>query len=325
VTGAPRSGWFWGLFAYTCWGLVPLYFAVLKQYGLSAGEILAQRITWSLPLLLVLVTLQRQRRVELHRALGDRSVLLRLGVSASLLAVNWLLYIYATVTDRVAEASHGYFMLPLINAALGYAVLGERLRPAHYPALALVALSAALPLTVAGQWSWLAFALPLTFGLYSLVRKQVPVDSTAGLTLETALLLPPSAAYLLLLAHSGDNHLGTSPAATAWILASGLVTVVPLLAFTLSLRRLTLLAVSFLQFISPTVQLLLALTVLGEELTTARLAALACVWLAVLLVLADALLTHLRRPRTPHADPSPTLTASPAPSAPPPHPSLPPR
>ncbi|MBA2226213.1 EamA family transporter RarD [Thermogemmata fonticola] len=324
MTGSSRSGLLWGLGAYTCWGLVPLYFALLKRYGLSAGEILAQRIVWSLPLLLLLVTLHRQPRAELRRALADRSLMMRLGASASLLAVNWLLYIYATVTDRVAEASHGYFLLPLVNAALGSALLGERLRPAHYPALALVALSAALPLLLNGQGGWLPLALPLTFGLYSLLRKQIPLDSIAALTVETALLLPPSAAYLLL-AGSGHHHLGATPAATAAILASGLVTVVPLLAFTLSLRRLTLLALSFLQFISPTVQLLLALTVLGEELTTARLAALACVWLAVLLVLADALLTHLRRPRTPHADPSPTLTASPAPSAPPPHPSLPPR
>ena len=324
MSGSSRSGWLWGLVAYTCWGLVPLYFAVLKRYGLSAGEILAQRITWSLPLLLLLVASRRPLREELRRALGDRSLLLRLSLSAALLAINWLLYIYATVTDRVAEASHGYFLLPLVNAALGSAVLDERLRPAHYPALALVALSVALPVTLDGQWSWLALTLPLTFGLYSLVRKQVCVESAAGLTVETALLLLPAAAYLLLLAHSGDNHLGTTPAATAWILLSGPVTVVPLLAFTLALRRLTLLAVSFLQFISPAVQLLLALTVLGEELDRPRLAALACAGLAVLIFLADALWAERRRAR--HRSSAPPalapFAASPDSSVPPPRPSL---
>lgn len=283
----PRSGLWWGLFAYTWWGLVPLYFAVLKRYGLSAGEILAQRITWSLPLLLLLAGGAAGRR-QLRLVLSDRTLLLTLAVSASLLAVNWLLYIHATVTDRVAEASLGYFMMPLVNAVLGTLVLRERLRPAHYPALALVALSVVIPVTAGGRFSWLAIALPLTFGLYSLVRKQAPVESGVGLTVETVLLLPFSGGYLLWLAHQGENHLTHSLAAAGWILFSGVVTVVPLLAFTLSLRRLPLLTVSFLQFISPTVQMLIAVLLLGETLDQVRLAAFVCVWLAVLIFLADA-------------------------------------
>jgi chloramphenicol-sensitive protein RarD len=309
----------WGLFAYTWWGLVPLYFAVLKGYGLSAGEILAQRITWSWPLLLLLVASSPKRRDELRGVMGDGSLLVRLSLSASLLAVNWLLYIYATVTERVTEASQGYFMMPLIHAVLGTVVLGERLRPAQYPALALVGLSVALPVLLTGRWSWLAIALPLTFGLYSLVRKQAAVESAVGLTVETCLLLPPSVGYLLWLTQGGENHFGPDAVQDLWIIASGIVTVAPLLAFTLSLRRLPLLAVSFLQFISPTVQMLLAVTVLGEELDPVRLASFTCVWLAVLIFLADALLVERQRMRqwaSNQAMASPGFTSSPTASTP---------
>ena len=110
----------------------------------------------------------------------------------SLLAVNWLLYIYATVTNRVTEASLGYYMMPLVNAALATVFLKEKLRPAHYPALALVAMGVAIPFVAAGTFTWIAVALPITFGLYGLVRKTAPVESMTGLTVETLLMLPPS-------------------------------------------------------------------------------------------------------------------------------------
>ncbi len=289
-----RSGYLFGVVAYTWWGLVPLYFAVLKRYGLTAGEILAQRICWSLPVLVVLV-LGGGQWPQLRQAASNRRLLAVLLVSAGLLGVNWLLYIYATVTSRVAEASLGYFMMPLIHAALGWWVLGERLRPLHYPALLLVAAGVAIPFVAAGTFTWLAVALPVTFGLYSLVRKQAPVDSSVGLTLETLMLLGPSAAYLAWLTLRHQNHFGPDWACNLWIAASGVVTVVPLLAFTLSLRRLPLLAVSFLQFISPSVQMALAVTVLGESLHAAQAAAFGCVWLAVALFLADAAWQYHRR------------------------------
>jgi chloramphenicol-sensitive protein RarD len=292
------------VFAYTWWGLVPLYFAVLKRYGLSAGEILAQRITWSVPLLLMLASGPAARR-QWRVVLSDRSLLLTLAASASLLAINWLLYIFATVTDRVTEASLGYFMMPLVNAVLATVVLRERLRPAHYPALALIALAVAIPIFVHGRGSWLAIALPVTFGLYSVVRKQAAVDSVIGLTVETVWLLPFSVAYLLWLALHGENHLRHSPAAAAWIVLSGVVTVAPLLAFILSLRRLTLLAVSFIQFISPTVQMLIAVTLLGEKLESAQWLAFICVWGAVLIFLIDAV-QAAQRPAPVRTEPGPT-------------------
>jgi chloramphenicol-sensitive protein RarD len=295
-----RSGLAFGLIAYGWWGLVPLYFAQLKD--LPAGEILAHRIVWSLPIMLGLTALAGGW-ADLFRVLRDRKLVLVLLASSTLLAVNWLLYIYATVTNRVAEASLGYFMMPLVNAALATAFLGEKLRPAHYPALSLVALGVAIPSAWNGYFPWLAVSVTVSFGFYGLIRKKVPVESSTGLTVETLLLTVPSLAYLVYLAAVGQNHLGSGRRLDALIAVSGVITVVPLLAFTLSLRRLPLLAVSFLQFVAPTVQMLLAVGVLGETLTPDKLAAFVCIWAAVLIFLGDALRQARELRRKPNAHP----------------------
>jgi chloramphenicol-sensitive protein RarD len=282
-----RSGLIFGLVAYVWWGLVPLYFAALKNHGVPAWEILAHRIVWSLPMMLALMAVIGGW-ADLYRVLRDRKLVLTLLLSSTLLALNWLLYIYATVTNRVTEASLGYYMMPLVNAAFATFFLSERLRPAHYPALLLVALGVAIPFVSAGTFTWLAVALPITFGFYGLVRKMVPVEGTTGLTVETLLLLPPSLGFLIFLWLTGQNHMGANWSLNWLIAASGIVTVVPLLTFTLSLRRLPLLALSFMQFLSPTVQMVIAITLLGETLTPAMIGAFTCIWLSVAIFIADA-------------------------------------
>jgi chloramphenicol-sensitive protein RarD len=179
-------------------------------------------------------------------------------------------------------------MMPLVNAALATVFLKEKLRPAHYPALAFVAIGVMIPFVAAGRFTWLAVAMPITFGFYGLVRKKAPVESTTGLTVETLLLLPPSLGFLIYLWLAGQNHMGANSQLNWLIAFSGIVTVVPLLTFTLSLRRLPLLAISFIQFLSPTVQMILAVTVLGETLTPEAIAAFVCIWLAVLIFIGDA-------------------------------------
>jgi chloramphenicol-sensitive protein RarD len=298
-----RSGLAFGLIAYLWWGLVPLYFAQLKAAGVPAWEILAHRIVWSLPIMLGLTALAGGW-ADLFRVLRDRKLVLTLLASSALLAVNWLLYIYATVSERVAEASLGYFMMPLVNAALATAFLGEKLRSAHYPALSLVALGVAIPAAWGGYFPWLAVSLTVTFGIYGAIRKKVAVESTTGLTVETLLLLPPSLAFLAYLAAVGQNHLGGGWRLDSLIAFSGVVTVVPLLTFTLSLRRLPLLVISFMQFIAPTVQVLLAVAVLGETLTPDRVAAFVCVWVAVLIFIGDALWQARKLKRKQPAHPS---------------------
>ena len=284
-----RSGLAFGLIAYLWWGLVPLYFAALAAFGVPAWEILAHRIAWSLPIMLLLTTAVAGWG-DVVRVLRSRKLVLTLLLSSTLLALNWLVYIYATVTGRVVEASLGYYMMPLVNAALAPIFLGEKLRPAQLPALALVALGVAIPFVWKGNFTWIAVALPITFGLYGLVRKKVAVESMTGLTVETLLMLAPSLGFLLYLSALGQNHMTPNDwRLNALIAFSGVVTVVPLLTYTLSLRRLPLLAVSFIQFLSPKVQMIIAVTWLGESLTPERLAALICVWLAVVIFIGDAL------------------------------------
>jgi len=302
-----RSGLLFGLFAYIWWGLVPLYFDALKDAGVPAWEILAHRILWSLPVVLICTALTGNW-LEVFEVLRSRRLMLTLLLSALLLTCNWMLYIYAAVSDRVTEASLGYFMMPLVNAALATLFFKEKLRPAHYPALALIAASVAIPSIVGGYLPWLAVSLTVSFGLYSLVRKKAPVDSLTGLTVESLLLLLPSAAYLLYLSAQGRNHMGPNWSTNGLIMFSGIVTVVPLLAFNISIRRIPLLAVSFLQFLSPTTQLLLAIYVIKREtLTPAMLAAFACVWSAVAIFVADALWQARSRRSAPREE---TVTAA---------------
>lgn len=291
-----RSGLMYGLIAYVCWGAVPLYFVQVKD--VPAVEILAHRIGWSMPLMLLVTALTAGGTSTLLAVLRSRKLLLTLLLSATLLSGNWLLYIYATVSGNVAEASLGYYMMPLVNAFLATVFLGERLRPAHYPALALIAVGVAIPFVVQGVFTWLAVALPVTFGLYGLVRKKIPVDGGTGLTVETLLLFPPCAALVAYRLWDGTGRFVADPALTGWLMFGGVVTVVPLLTYTLSIRRLPLLTQAFIQFISPTVQLLIAVLVLGEHMTWDRWAAMGCVWVAVTVFVADAAVRYRRLRKT---------------------------
>lgn len=283
---ALRSGILFGMAAYVWWGLVPLYFREIKH--VFALEILAHRIAWSI-IILAGLTAFLGSWGDLFRVLRSRRLVLTLLLSAVLLAGNWLLYIYATVTDRVNEASLGYYLMPLVNAFLATAFLGEKLRPAHYPALALVAVGVMVPLVAEGRFAWLSLAIPITFAFYGLVRKQVAVESTTGLTVETLLLLIPSVGYLLWEAAHGRGQFGNEWRTDTLLAVSGVVTVIPLIMFTLSIRRMPLLANSFIQFVSPTMQFLVAVFVIGEAMSPDRWMAIGCVWLAVLIFVADAL------------------------------------
>jgi chloramphenicol-sensitive protein RarD len=283
VTSTTKWGYVYGLIAYVSWGFVPLYFAAIKS--VPAYEILAHRIVWSVVLLSVVTFIIGNGKAFLAAA-ANRQVIATMLLSGSLLAVNWYLYIYATLEKRVGEAALGYYMMPLVNAFLATIFLKEKLRPAHYPALMLVALGVAIPSLAEGTFTWLAVTLPLTFGCYGLVRKVAAVDSFNGLCLETLLLAVPSTVFLLL--KGEDGQFGTSPRITTLLISGGVVTVVPLLTYTLCIRRLPLLTLSFMQFLSPTCQMIVSYSVLGEEYTRARWAAVGCVWLAVMIFLADA-------------------------------------
>ena len=279
-----RSGVAFGLVAYLWWGVIPLYFRQLA--GGSAGEILAHRIVWAL-LLLAAIAAPAGGFRAIRTVLASPRLVAVLAASALLLSVNWLLYIHATVTNRVADASLGYYMLPLVNAFLATAFLGEKLRPLHYPALLLVALGVLVPVVWIGFVPWIAVTLAVTFGGYGVVRKLAPVDSFTGLFVETLLLAPVALAYLYYLNTTGNVMFGHGTTATILLTLGGVVTVVPLLTFTLAIRRLPLLTLNLLQVISPTVQLLLAVFWLNQPVPPAMGVALACVLAGVALFLVE--------------------------------------
>lgn len=287
-----RSGLVYGLIAYMCWGIVPLYFRQLQ--GVDTLEILAHRITWSLPLMLVVLALTPGGYRTVWATLTNRKLVFALVASSVFLSINWLLYIYATVTSRVAEASLGYFMLPLVNAVLASVFLGEKLRPAHYPALVLILVGVMMPMILRGEFLWLPIALPVTFGIYGLIRKKLPVDSVTGLTVETLVLSLPCWTYLISQGLSGRGKFGSDGLLTFWFVFGGVMTVVPLLTFTLSVRRLPLLTQSFIQFVSPLVQILVTVFLLHEDVTYDRWIALGCVLVAVCIFIGDAVMRYRR-------------------------------
>jgi chloramphenicol-sensitive protein RarD len=282
----------YGLLAYTSWGFIPIYFKAVR--AVPPLELLAHRVVWALVFLLAL-SWSAERRAELRAALGVARTRRLLALSTVLIAVNWLVYIFAVTTGRVLEGSLGYFINPLVNVVLGVAVLKERL---ERPVLVSVLIAAAgvIFLTIwAGQPPWIALTLALSFGSYGLVRKVVPVGAIAGLTLETALLFPLGAAYLVGLAFTGRGAFLSGRGATDVLLVlAGPITAVPLLWFAGAARRLRLSTLGFLQYLSPTLQFVLALALYGEPFSVARGVAFACIWVALALFAAHT----VRRSRT---------------------------
>ena len=286
MTSSRQAGYLYGLVAYLGWGLVPLYFHALKE--VSGKEILAHRIVWSIGLMLAL-TFAFGMGNTLVKALRSPRILATMLLSGSLLAANWYLYILAVQTQRVMEAGLGYYMMPLVNSFLAMLFLGEKLRPAHWPALAIIALGVSIPFAVRQDFTWLAVVLPITFGCYGLVRKVARVDSFTGLTIETLLLCVPSSIYIGLNHATEGAHFGTDITISLLLMFGAIVTVVPLLTYILALKRLPLLALNFIQFISPTMQMILGYYVLPDEnLTWDRFAAIICVWIAVIIFIVDA-------------------------------------
>ncbi len=271
-----RRGILHGAMAYGIWGVVPAFWKLLRQ--VPALEVLGHRVVWGLFTLLALVMLTR--RAEAARtALRDRRVLLAMACSSVLLSINWGTFVYAVSSDRLLEASLGYFINPLVSVALGVLVLGEKLRRAQKLAIALAA-AGVIALTVhRGQLPYLALVLASTFGLYGLVRKTAKVESLVGSAIETALLAPVAVLGLgLLLAH-GEGSLGHASFATqALLVATGVVTTVPLLLFTSAARRLPLSTVGFLQYLAPTGQFLLAVLAYHEPFASQTLASFAIIW-----------------------------------------------
>jgi chloramphenicol-sensitive protein RarD len=279
-----RAGLAYGLGAYSMWGVFPIYFHILS--AVAPWIVLCHRIFWSV-LFLALVVSVRGEWKALRPILRSRRNALLLSAGGVLIALNWLIFIYAVGSHQVVETSLGYFINPLLSIVLGMVFLRERLRRWQWVAVLIAGVAVAnLALRGAG-FPWIAVSLAGSFGFYGLVRKKVDVNSLHGLLIETAILLPLA---LVMLARVPA---GTMPAATLGILSmSGFLTAIPLLMFGAALRRLQLSTIGFLQYVGPTGQLLVAILIFHEPLNRAQLTSFALCWLGIAVYIADSILTR---------------------------------
>ncbi len=282
-----RLGVLAALAAFGMWGIIPVYIKAVAH--VPAPELLAHRTFWSVILLLVLIVLGRRWRA-LRAALTEPRAWLLLAVSTSLLALNWLVFIWAITDSRVLETSLGYYINPLVNVLLGVMVLRERLNLWQGLAVALATIGV-LNLTVQlGSFPWVSLTLAASFGIYGLIRKTIRLNSIEGLFVETALITPLALGYLIFLAATGAGAMGAGDRATdILLLLSGVVTALPLLAFASAARRLQYTTVGFFQYIAPTGHFLLAVFVYGEVFTGAHLITFGLIWAALAIFTADSL------------------------------------
>lgn len=275
------------LAAYILWGLFPLYFKSLQ--AIAPLEILAHRVLWSL-LFLAAVLAWRRQWSWIGAVSRQPKILAGFAASALLLSVNWSIYIWSVNGGRVIDASLGYFINPLVNVLLGFLLLGERLRRAQWMAVALAVAGVAWLTWQSGHPPWIALALAATFGLYGLLRKTAALGALEGLSLETMVLFPLALGYLAYLTFAGRNGFLHAPPATQWLLAAaGPITAVPLLLFASGARRIPLSLLGLLQYIGPTLQLLLGVWLYHEPFGGARLAGFAMIWAALALYTAEGL------------------------------------
>lgn len=287
-----RRGFAFGVAAYGLWGVLPVYFKAIAE--VPAVDIVAHRILWSLPFLALLLFVGKDW-AKVGRALRNPRTLGLLCVTAILIGVNWLLYVYAVTSGHILAASLGYYLNPLANVLLGRFVLKERLSWLQWTAVAVAAAGIAALATGALGQLWISLTLCVSFALYGLFRKIVSVDALAGLAIETGLLFPIALGWLVWQAAVGAAIFGTSSADSALLALAGIVSTTPLLLFTGAARRIPYSTLGMLQFLAPTLQFLCAVWLYGEVFTRAHAIAFAAIWTALLLYV----IALIRAPRLP--------------------------
>jgi chloramphenicol-sensitive protein RarD len=276
-----QSGVWYGIVAYASWGILPLYWKSL--HNVPAIEILAHRIFWSFGFIMILIGFFR-RWDEVRQVAGDvKKRGLFLG-AALLISANWFIYIWAVNAGHIVECSLGYYINPLFSICLGMLFLKEKLN--FWQLLALgFALTGVFVLTVQyGKIPWIALTLTVTFGLYGLVKKLIRVEAMIGLTLETLIVAPVALGYILWLQVAGNGALGNiGPVGTMMLIGAGIVTALPLLWFAQAANRIPLSTLGFIQYLSPTISLLLGVFIYREPFTRAHLVSFGLIWAALVI------------------------------------------
>ena len=284
-----RTGILSAALAFLCWGLFPLYFHALKE--VPPAQIMGHRVLWSLLFLVIVLTIRQQWK-WLGALRQQPRVVASFALSALLLSLNWLLYIWAVNSGHVIEASLGYFINPLFNVMLGFLILKERLRIVQWLAIGLAACGVLWLTWQAGRMPWIALALAASFGGYGLLRKTASLGALEGLSFETMLLFPFALGFVIWLTMTGDNAFLNSPSNStrALLIASGPITAIPLLLFASGARKIPLSVLGLLQYIGPTIQLSLGIFLFHEAFTQERMIGFAIIWGALALYAAEGLL-----------------------------------
>ncbi len=273
--------------AYTAWGFMPVFFKLLAE--VPALEIIAHRVIWAVPLLILILIFRGQMRE--YRDVLARWMLLRwMLASAILISVNWLIYVWAVNNERILAASFGYYLNPLLNILMGTIFLKETLNQTQKVAVGVAALGVAVMGAGALDSLWISIALAASFCAYGLVRKMAPVGAVPGLAIETSLLLPVAMAAAFWFALQGPHPGWGADSDTTWLLVfGGAVTAIPLLLFATAARRLDYTTMGFIQYLAPTLQFLCGVLLYDEPLTAVHIASFGLIWLALSIFSVDAL------------------------------------
>jgi chloramphenicol-sensitive protein RarD len=287
---------------YVLWGIFPFYIRQMPNVG--ALEIVVHRAWWSMVFMLIVLAALR-RFAWLRELRHQPKVVAGFAVAAVLLSGNWLLYVWAVSSHRVLDASLGYFINPLVNVMLGFVVLHERPRPWQWLAVAMAAAGVLWLTVAAGSLPWVSLALAFSFGVYGLLRKTAALGALEGLTLETLLIAPLALGTMLWLAAQGRAVFGgADTASTWWLLAGGPFTAIPLLLFATAARRVSMATLGLVQYLSPSIQFVLAVTLFNEPFSLKRGIGFGFIWLGLAIYSAEGLWRY-RRQQT-QASPAPT-------------------
>jgi len=280
--------------AYIIWGLLPVYWKMLDH--LPAYEILGHRMAWSLPFIVLFLLLSRQR-ISFSQ-FQDKTVYIMSAVSAGLLAINWLVYIWAVNSGFIVEASLGYYINPLVTVCFGMIFFKERLRPGQMVAILLALVGVVYLTVVYGRFPWIAFALAMTFGVYGLLHKKIGIAPLKSLYLETLIFFLPALILVVYLGRDGSSGFIHGDVKTIALLAgTGLITTIPLLLFGYAAQKIPLFMLGILQYSAPTLNLLLGVLVYGEEFPASRMIGFLLVWSALLVFMLEGLRQRARQRR----------------------------
>ena len=272
------TGLIYGVSAYVLWGLLPLYWKIVEEAG--AYEILAHRGIWSLILCLLLLTIRKQLKSALSMVWKRRTISLLL-LASLVLTINWGVYIWSVTVNRVVEAALGYYITPLINVMFGVLLLKEKLRRLQWLAVGLAAVGVAVLTIGYGALPWIALVLSLSWGSYSLIKKTLNLGALETLTVETFFAFFPNLIYLLMIESQGRATFGDQWGVSLLLAGAGIATVGPLLLFNGSTTRLPLSTVGMLQYITPTIMLVIGAFINHEDLQRTKLLGFAFIWAAL--------------------------------------------